>query len=256
MFTVILGALISFGILSYALLGGSSSSYFDVFSFILVIGGSISASLMSISWENLRELVVSLKLTFFNKSFDHSRVREELIEISKKAAMVKHMGQLSHESSNPFINSAIRLLQSDIDQMNVQKILSEKLVSERSLAMRSSEIIRSVAKYPPAFGMIGTILGLIGLMEEIGLSTGMEKIGSKMALALITTLYGLLLANSVLVPLAEIILNRAQTELKLKKTILDAFVMIAANRHDPVLVAEFLNPDSVVKGHTYNQEAA
>lgn len=258
MITVIVGSFIAFGILFFALIGGgNSSSYIDGFSFLLVFGGSVSASLMSISWENLKELKGRLVQTFLVRPTDDKMIREELILVSQKAAAVKHIGQLSHESTNIFIAKGIRLLQSDIDQENIHKILSEMINSEKTLAMRSSDMIRSMAKYPPAFGMIGTILGLIGLMEEIGLSTGMDKIGSKMAIALITTLYGLLLANYLLVPLAEIILNRAQTELKIKKKILDTFVMISGNRHDPVLVNEFLTSGvQHPTTETYNSEAA
>lgn len=243
MLTLFLGTLIAIGFLAYALLDGGPHSYIHFPSFILVLGGALAASLMSITKENFRELFGCLKQTFFSGSTDEGQVREELLFISDKAARVLHIGQLSHSSHNSLVNKGIRLLQSEVDPNNLQKILSEVIAADKSMTARCSEMIRTMSKYPPAFGMIGTILGLIGLMEEITLSGGMEKIGVKMALALITTLYGLLISNFVLGPVSEIILNKAQTELKIKKMILDTFVMMAINHRDPVLVKEFLGAD-------------
>lgn len=243
MLTLFLGTLISIGVLAYALLDGGNHSYVHLPSFILVLGGAVAASLMSITKENLKELLGCLKQTFLLGSTDESKIREELLFISDKAARVIHIGQLSHTSNNSLVNKATRLLQSEVDPNNMQKILSEVIAADKSMTARCSEMIRTMSKYPPAFGMIGTILGLIGLMEEISLSSGMEKIGVKMALALITTLYGLLISNFVLGPVSEIVLNKAQTELKIKKMILDTFVMMAINHRDPVLVKEFLGAD-------------
>ncbi|MCM2348464.1 MAG: MotA/TolQ/ExbB proton channel family protein [Bacteriovoracaceae bacterium] len=256
MLTVVLGSFIAVGVLAYALLGGGSHSYIDFPSFFLVLGGAISASLMSITKDNFRELFSCIKTTFLGRPTNERKIKEELLLISNQAARAKHLGQLSHISTIPLINKATRLLQSEVDHNNMHKILSEVIAGDKSMAMRCSDMIRSMSKYPPAFGMIGTILGLIGLMEEISLSGGMEKIGGKMALALITTLYGLLISNYILAPLSEVILNKAQSELKIKKMILDTFVMISINRHDPVLVNEFLGADVVETASFKASEAA
>lgn len=249
MTTIIFGLFIGVGVLFYSLLGVSTNSklYLDVYSFVLVLGGTISASLLSITWKNLRGIYSTIKDTFITKSFVESDVIEELIVISEKACNAKKLSTIVHESQNPFIRKGLRLLQSEVEPQDMRKILFASMQSDRDKAAEHSDILKSMAKYPPSFGMIGTILGLIGMLEDMSISSGLEKIGVKMALALVTTLYGLLLANYVLVPLSEIIVNKAQGDLKLKKTILDTFILMATNKNDPVLVKEFLGVDNQVK---------
>lgn len=162
MLTVVLGSFIAVGVLAYALLGGGSHSYIDLPSFFLVLGGAISASLMSITKDNFRELFACIKTTFFGHPSDERKIKAELLLISSQAARAKHLGQLSHISTIPLINKATRLLQSEVDHNNMNKILSEVIAADKSMAMRCSDMIRTMSKYPPAFGMIGTILGLIG----------------------------------------------------------------------------------------------
>lgn len=242
MFTVVFGIIIGVAILVQALSGVSQNSklYLDVFSFILVAGGTISAAFMSVTWKNLHELFSCLKETFFQSGSDENEVVQELIEISEKASSVRKISVLDHKSQNTFIQKGVRLLQNEIEADNIKRILYEDLQSYKSRMSKNSDLVRSIAKFPPAFGMIGTILGLIGLLEDMSLSTGMETIGVKMAMALVTTLYGLLIANYILVPISEILVNKSQLELTHKKKIVDTFVMIAINRNDPVLIREFL----------------
>lgn len=247
MITVILGFLLGTAILIQALTGVSENSrlYLDLFSFFLVAGGTLAAALMSITWKNLKELVHSLTEVFFKSANDEDEVLQELLVISQKASSVRKISLLEHSSDNLFIQKGLRLLQNEIGAENIKRIMYEDMQSYKTRMSKNSDLVRSIAKYPPAFGMIGTILGLIGLLEQMSLSTGMEAIGIKMAMALVTTLYGLLMANYILVPMSEILVNKSQLELVLKKKIVDTFLMIAADKNDPVLIREFLGHPSL-----------
>ena len=240
--TVILGILLGLGILLYSLISGATKSgiILDAYSMVLVLGGSLSATLMSVTYKNLKELFGTIKTTVTKSNLNKEDVTDELISISEAAANTKTLTSLVHHSENILIQKGIRLLQNEIDPTDIKRIMSDFISNEKNQILQNSEILRSIAKYPPSFGMIGTILGLVGLLEEMSLSSGIETIGIKMAMALVTTLYGILIANYILLPLAEIIVNKAQYDLKMKKQILDTFVLISSNKNDPVLVKEYL----------------
>lgn len=242
MVTFIFGLIFGVGILMFSLTGVSSQSklYLDAYSLILVLGGTIAASLMSITWKNLKEVLISIKATFFKSNTNADAVTKEMLEIAEKAYLAKKLSNLSHTSENLFIQKGVRLLQSEMGPNEIKKIMAESILHERDRIKQNSEIIKTMAKYPPCFGMVGTILGLIGLLEDMSLSSGMDLIGVKMAMALVTTLYGLLLANFVLAPVSEVMVNKYHSDLKVKKMVLEAFILIAVNRHDPIMVKEYL----------------
>jgi chemotaxis protein MotA len=242
MYTVFFGLIVGIAVLVYSFAGVSTNSkiYLDASSLILVLGGTLSAALMSVTMKNLKELFKTIKYTFSRSDLNNEIIINELIGISESAASLKSLTSLKHQSKSPLIQKGIRLLQNEISPPDIMRILTEYINNEKNQIFIDSEILKSIAKYPPSFGMVGTILGLVGLLEEMSLATGMEKIGLKMAMALVTTLYGLLLANYIIHPLAEVIVNKAQSDLKIKKQILDTFILISSNKNDPVLVKEYL----------------
>lgn len=258
MVTVILGLFIGIGIFAYSLTGAAANTrlYLDGYSLILVVGGTLSAGLMSITWKNLKGMLETLAKTFGSKEGDVSAVTDELVLISEKAHRAHAMTELPHDSEDEFIQKGIRLLQNEMGPVEVRKIMAEALLNERNRINQDTDIIKSMAKYPPSFGMVGTILGLIGLLEDMSLQSGFDKIGLNMAMALVTTLYGLLLSNYVMLPLAEVVLNKAQSDFKVKRTILEVMVLIAANKNDPVLVKEYLGVLGQARVHRDEEVAA
>jgi len=101
-------------------------------------------------------------------------------------------------------------------------------------------MIRSMSKYPPAFGMIGTVIGLITLMSSIGGSGDNAAIGTYMAVALTTTLYGLMLSNFIFKPISDNLENTSMQKMKMRNLIMEVCILVK-ERRPLVMVQDAIN---------------
>ena len=119
-------------------------------------------------------------------------------------------------------------------------ILTKRIQVQKDRELAQINIFKSLSKYPPAFGMTGTVIGMVGLMEQLGGKMGTSNIGSNMAIAMMATLYGLLLANFFLTPVSENLLFRSQKTIGKRQIIIEGVVLIK-NGEVPLMVQEKLN---------------
>jgi chemotaxis protein MotA len=122
----------------------------------------------------------------------------------------------------------------------IQIILDERIHQAFERAAKVSNSIRSLAKYPPAFGLVGTVLGLVSLMRAVSDGAGASETGTRMAVALTATLYGLLTANLFVAPAGEKVLALAGEEKTSAELALQA-VLLASDRVTLVESQEMLN---------------
>ena len=127
-----------------------------------------------------------------------------------------------------------------IPKNEILNILQERAENLDEKYMREARKIKTIAKFAPAFGMIGTTIGMIVLLANLGGADAMKIIGPAMGICLITTLYGATIANLFVTPIAENLLD-SSTEIKLKNQIIIAGVGYYLEKSNPVLVAEKLN---------------
>ncbi|MGH1467253.1 MAG: motility protein A, partial [Bdellovibrionales bacterium] len=119
----------------------------------------------------------------------------------------------------------------------IRKVLEQRIESMYESEMYDMNMLRSMSKYPPAFGMIGTVVGLIALMSSIGGDAAdASQIGSYMAVALTTTLYGLVLANFVFKPISDNLENSSIQKMKIRNLIMETCVLIKAR--SPIVVVQ------------------
>jgi len=119
----------------------------------------------------------------------------------------------------------------------IRKVLEQRIDSMYESEMYDMNMLRSMSKYPPAFGMIGTVVGLIALMSSIGgASADVSQIGSYMAVALTTTLYGLVLANFVFKPISDNLENSSMQKMKIRILIMETSILIKTK--SPVVVVQ------------------
>ena len=104
---------------------------------------------------------------------------------------------------------------------------------------QSTEQLEVLAKYPPAFGMMGTIIGLIAVMKHMSAEQGIDHVGPSMAVALITTLYGIFIANYIIHPISDNLNSRSQKDIKVRRIIAEG-ILLLNKKEDPVYVREVL----------------
>ncbi|MGE3341748.1 MAG: motility protein A [Candidatus Altimarinota bacterium] len=167
--------------------------YLQPHSILVVIGGTTALLVLSTPGLVLKSLLRSIsRLATEAKGF--ASFRKEIEELSRAR-------KLAAKSRNPLINYAIELWEQGIDPDLFIVLLSQKkneLLSEQTDAVQS---LKNLAKYPPALGMAGTVMGMISLFSS--LDSKSETIGADLALAMTATFFGLILANALIAPLAD-----------------------------------------------------
>ncbi len=209
--TTLIGIIAGFGcIVISIMMDGKIDSFIHLPSIFIVIGGTIAATVVSYSGKALKSLKTIYSNAFKTKKVD---LNEDIELIIRIANIARREGLLALEDAmaeidNPFLKKGIMLIVDGADTELVKNILETEITFIQERHGQGQAIILSMAGYAPAFGMIGTLIGLINMLKNLG--SDMSAIGPGMSTALITTFYGVLLANLVFTPIAKKL--RAQSE--------------------------------------------
>lgn len=140
----------------------------------------------------------------------------------------------------PFLRDAVELLNDGkVPLEEIVLILRKRAATQYRGHLQDADIFRVIAKFPPAFGLIGTVLGLVALMRGMGEADSMKTIGSSMAVALTTTFYGVVLANLIFIPIAEN-LNKINKEDEAMRLMVIDGARLLKDRVHPMLVEEHM----------------
>jgi len=231
-------------ILTYAMVSTGNISIFRDFSaFLLVIGGTIVAA--SISFQMDRFLLM-FKVFFFRvirgKKENYVNLIENLMALADAhRAGPLQFDELVKKATDPFLKEAMQIIQDDIlDHETLIRILRLRVNSIFQKHVDEMIKFKSVGRYPPAFGLIGTTLSMISLLEKLGSAGSQKLIGPSMALGLVATFYGLVLANVIFNPIAENLHDSAK-ETRLKNIIIVEGVRLILQKTNPIALAEELN---------------
>ena len=193
------------------LMQGSLSSFFDPGSIFIVLGGTIASTIISYRGKALKNLKTIYTKAFKKADIDLNKDIELIISIANVA---RREGLLALEDTmadidNPFLKKGIMLIVDGTDTELIKNILETEVYFIQSRHSEGQAMINSMAAYAPAYGMIGTLVGLILMLKNLSDS---DALGPGMALALITTFYGVVLANLVFTPISKKL--KAQSDLE------------------------------------------
>ncbi len=197
-----IGFVISFGfVISAIVIGSDLRNFVNIPSLLLVLGGTIGATIVNFSFRDLVSLAKVLWEVMFTPSFSVEGILDELTALGVVARRDGFLG-LERELpgiDDPFLKKGIELLVSNVDPDALVSVLNNEKESSLERYTTASSVLTAMGTYSPAFGLIGTLIGLIQMLRTI---SNPRSIGPAMALALITTLYGAVLSNAVFLPLA------------------------------------------------------
>lgn len=222
-------------------LNQAATTYYDAVALFVVFGGTLAVSISTLPWENRAEIIYALRSLMKAPRTQWKLIIEDGIQLVRTKGGPQASAFLSARGMAHFVFlDGIELISLGFDPETIEAILSERIHQRTERRTKVANAIRGLSKYPPAFGLVGTVLTLVSLMRSIAGGATSQQAGVTMAVALVATLYGLLTANLFINPAGERILNRAQFETKEGELALQA-VLLAA-RGTPLLQAqEFLN---------------
>jgi len=226
--SAIIGAFMALGIAAMTFLtsGVDVKFFINILGLAIVIGGSMSAIFLSYSLKDIMRVSSIVAGVFLRSDKSFNKIGTELMEFSDKCSK-QGIPSNSGGTVHPFLNDCLVLINDGYDNDRMRDMLEQRIMSTYDMEKYEMNIVRSMSKYPPAFGMIGTVVGLIALMASMGgESADMAKIGAYMAVALTTTLYGLMIANFMFKPISDNLEIGSKENLKMRQLIMETSVLI------------------------------
>jgi len=237
---------------------GSLWNFYDYPSIFIVLGGTLASVMLHYPLRVIFTFPKLMSMVFFPKVKNPREGIDKVVELSYIA---RREGLLALEEAavnidDPFLQKGILLVVDGAEPDAIRSIMETELsfMEERHKECRG--MLESAASYAPAFGMIGTLIGLINMLKYL---SEPDKLGPSMAVALVTTFYGSILANMVFLPMAGKLNNYSQQEVLYKEVLLEGILSIHAGENPRLIeekLAAFLSPKSRQQAHDSKQEAA
>ncbi len=214
--------------------------FFNLPSALIVIGGTVASTLICFPLTDMSKLIKVVKNAFTVKIDTVQETIEFWYVLSRKA---RKDGLLALEediyaTNDGFTRKGIQLMVDGIKKEVINEILLMELSYIEERHTIGQKILRVMGTYSPAFGMIGTLIGLIQMLQSLKDPSG---IGAGMATALVTTLYGSILANLVFLPMATKLERRSQQEIQIKQLVINAIYSIQAGDNPRLLNEKLLS---------------
>ena len=206
------------------LTGGNILIFINVPGLLIVVGGTIATCFIKFSLADVVNSVRVAMKAFLVKIEPPDEIMAKMVAIAKVA---KERGLMALENEKPddeFAAKAFQFLADGFDEEQIKELLKKDINLTIQRHLTGQKVFKGMGGSAPAFGMIGTLIGLVQMLANMA---NPQDIGPAMAVALLTTLYGALIANLVCLPLADKLALRSQQELETKNLILDAALGIA-----------------------------
>ncbi len=219
---------------------GSIAAFFSVPGLIVVLGGTLAATLVSRPVAEVRKLLHSLPQLFRGEARTIDRDIAQLLRFARRHrfSSPRAAERALSDISNPFVAAGLRQVVEGCSLDDLTKSLQWRIAGERSKENGQTQILYTMAALAPAFGMLGTLFGLVHMLSGIG-DAGLNEIGGSMAFAMITTVYGIIASNLVFKPLAIKMERRTGQRLMEMTSLMEGVLQIHQKRH-PTLIKESL----------------
>lgn len=235
----LIGMLAAFGLVVMAMvLGGDIMMFVNVPSLLIVVGGSFAVVLMKFELGQFFGAFGIMAKAFMFKVSKPEEIIEETVEL---AGLARKGGLLSLEGkevSNDFLAKGIQLLVDGHDSDVVKTLLSKDMKQAEERHKFGATFFTHMGDVGPAMGMIGTLIGLVAMLANMD---DPKSIGPAMAVALLTTLYGAMMATMIMIPVADKLVLRAEQESLIQKMIVDALLAIQGGQNPRVIESMLQN---------------
>lgn len=221
------------------LIGGGVSGFINIPSVLIVVGGTIMATFVQYPMNDVLSLMGLIRQTIFSASMDPKEVITLLVKFAEEArrdgllALEKHVKDIN----DPFIKSGLQLAIDGTEPELLRDILEKELENMEERHKKGHGIMDAMGALAPAFGMIGTLIGLVQMLRTM---SDPSSIGPAMAVALITTFYGAVLANLVFLPMGGKLKLRTKEEMMIRQMVIEGILSIQSG-DNPRLVEHKLS---------------
>lgn len=214
--------------------GGEIRDIVQITAAIIVLGGTFGAVLINTPLPTVIGAVHCIKSLFFEKAQPYEEVLEQMIDYATKARKSGLMAleQEADKQPDPFLSKALGLAADGTDLQELRKMLEIEIDQRQQRTESEAKVFESAGGYAPTIGIIGAVLGLIQVMKNL---SNIDMVGHGIAVSFVATVYGVALANIFLLPAANKIKARAQSEAQLHELILEGTISIAEGLNPKII---------------------
>ncbi len=242
----LIGLLAGFGALgvSVVLEGGSLRSLVSVPAAVIVFGGTLGATLVSVPLGEVVKLPQLLRLTFFPRPVNHAGTAQDMVRL---AGIARRKGLLQLESEmaalhDPLLVKGLALVVDGTDAEMIRETLETEIEAMEARHRSGAKLFLTMGGLAPTLGVIGTVMGLVNMLARV---SDPGSMGSAIATAFLATLYGVASANLLFIPLGNKLQARSEEERHLYYMLLDGLLSIQSGA-SPMVIEErlksFLTP--------------
>jgi chemotaxis protein MotA len=179
-------------------------TYIDMVAVFVVFGGTFAVGVITLPFEYIGDLGRAFQMLFKPRHQSAMEVARECLSLCKQPiARIDPEKVPLQGLAGEILRDGIELVWLGYPPDRIQEILGERMHQTQERGLNVANSLRSLSKYPPAFGLVGTVLGLVSLMRAVSVGASPQETGTRMAVALVATLYGLLTANLLISPAGE-----------------------------------------------------
>ena len=230
-------------------LNGNIGLYFNFSGLLIVFGGTCASTLLSFRMEQLEIVAKVMQATYTTEVKKETEIIEILIDLSIKSRIegILSLQEKESETSILFLRRALGCLVDGFHSSQIRDILNTEMYFFKLRREDSERILRTIADFFPAFGIIGSVIGLVSMLGGIGDTSIILK---AIPVALTSTLYGILFANYFFLPFAANLRERTNHELLLQKIIMEGVIAIDSEMNPLILktkLESFLTPSQRIE---------
>ena len=219
--------------------GGSIGGIIDIPSIFVTVGGSFFSLFLCDSLKNVLGMFKVMGRCFKTFDYGEKNLIQNMVALSEKA---RREGILALEEGlddldDVFLKSGLRMVVDGTDGNVIRSILENEMNQMEARHMVGINLVTQWAGFGPGFGMLGTVIGLIGMLNNL---EDKSSLGPNMAVALVTTLYGSMLANWLFGPMAQKLISQNSAELRSREMVLDGVLSIQAGANPRILAMKLL----------------
>ncbi len=234
-----IGLIIGSMILEAGKSGMSIMGFWSTSSMLIVLGGTLAATAVAFRLNEVLRVFSLIKYALTKPKFTLHTLVQELIDLAEKG----REGPTALENELPniktfFIKDGVEFITQGIKLDDLKEILQQREAFRYRRESHESDLMKTMATYSPAFGMVGTLIGLVFMLFGMGAPEtegaeggGIGSVGPAMAVALITTFYGAVLANLIFSPFAEKIKSRNKENVQAHELIIEGLCMLHQKKH-------------------------
>ena len=250
----IIGLVGAFAAMGLGIISGGAgfATYVDIPSFFIVIVGGICASVVGFPMSTVKDLPKLIGKTFKDSGSIPAKTISSIIELANKARKegLLSLEEAARDMDDEFLKKGLGLVVDGTDPEIVRNLLETELDFIEQRHKNAQGFLEMIATMGPGFGMIGTLFGLVAMLKNLSDSA---SLGPNMAVALITTLYGSILANVFFTPMAKKLSLNSATEMLERGIILEGLLSIQAGENPRIIeekLKAFLPPSMRVTENT------